>query len=175
MYPEGDFGVLGARFDIDWSHVWRRDGRLIASRLGYRVKHKSKLSGARTAAPIWRYGVELEYEEDNGSLTKLWLCKLCHLKGERNDARIVNGTRHITDHMRVSHRIDPAIGMMPETPSRPAFGSPFEAAKAPGLSTVVSHTPWQEEQLQEALVDWVITQDLSFQCATAPSTRGILT
>lgn len=175
VYPEGDFGVLGERFDVDFDHVYRRDGKLVASRLGYRVKHKSKLTGARDAAPIWRYGIELEYEEDDGVVTKLWLCKLCHLKRERNDARIVNGTHHITQHMRVSHRIDPATGMLPETPQRPAFGSPFEAAKAPGSNSILSHTLWQEEQLQEALVDWVIAQDVSFRCATASSTRGLLT
>jgi hypothetical protein len=40
---------------------------------------------------------------------------------------------------------------------------------------VISHTPWQEEELQEALVDWVITKDVSFANATLAELQGLLT
>ena len=38
-----------------------------------------------------------------------------------------------------------------------------------------SHTPWEEKQLQNALVDWTITQDLSFLDVTLRATQGLLT
>ena len=106
--------------------------------------------------------------------TKLWLYKLCHLKREYNDTRKVIGTAHITEHMRVAHRIDPATGLLPESSPKPTFASPFEAAKVAGTNMIVSHTLWQEEQLQEALIDWVVVQDVSFENAAASSTRGLL-
>jgi len=77
--------------------------------------------------------------------------------------------------MRVAHRIDPATGLLPESSPKPMHATPFEAAKAAGTCTILSHTPWQEEQLQEALIDWVVVQDVSFENAAASSTRGLLT
>jgi hypothetical protein len=175
VYPGGEFGVVGPGFEVDFHRITRREGRFSADRLGYRVRHKGYLNGKRETAPIWRYGLELEYEEDDGAVTKLWLCKLCHLGRVHADAKIVNGTAHIAEHLRTVHRIDPASGLMPEDAPKPSFSSPFEAAKAAGSGTIVSHTPWQEEALQSALIDWVIVRDISFSDATSPATRGLLT
>jgi hypothetical protein len=44
--------VLGERFEVDFERVFRREGRLEAARLGYRVRHKSYLKGNRCLAPI---------------------------------------------------------------------------------------------------------------------------
>jgi hypothetical protein len=113
---------------------------------------KSYLKGGRALSSIWRYGIELEYEEDSRVTTKLWLYKRCHLDRQPNNAKVVSGTRHMTDHMIKIHRIDPSTGMLPETPLRPAFSSPFEVAKVAGSGTILSHTPWQDKALQSALV-----------------------
>ena len=63
--------------------------------MGYGVRHKSQLKGGRTVASFWKYGVELEYLENDGSYIKLFLCRACHLKCQPKDARVVNGTAHL--------------------------------------------------------------------------------
>jgi hypothetical protein len=147
---------MGEKFEVDFEHVYLNSKKLVAARLGYKVRHKSMFKGQRDPSPIWRYGVELEYLEDNMSTARLWLCKKCHLNCEVNDAKAICGNRHIVDHMKAVHRIDPFTGLMPETPSTPRFSTPFEAAKAAGSGTVISHSPWQEEALQSAVIDWLI-------------------
>jgi hypothetical protein len=77
--------------------------------------------------------------------------------------------------MKLAHGIDPATGLLPETPNRSLPRSPFEAAATPGSGTITSHSPWREEELQAALVDWVIARDVSFATATWTGTRGLLT
>jgi hypothetical protein len=57
----------------------------------------------------------------------------------------------------------------------PRWSSPFDAAKVANLNQLVLHMPWQEEQLQAALIDWVILKDISFAVATSPELRGLLT
>jgi hypothetical protein len=171
-----DFGVIGALFEVDFDHVHRNSKRLIGSRLGYKVKHKSLLKGGRKPSPIWQYGVELEYLEDNMSTTtKLWLCKQCHLARHPNDAKVVNGCRHVAEHMRTVHLTDPATGLLPETPTRAVVSDPLEAARMAGSAPGISHTPWQEDALQSALVDWVVVKDVSFANATSAKFRGLLT
>jgi hypothetical protein len=130
--PSGEYTVLGEAFEVRFGQVYLGTRRLPASRLGYKVRHKSTLKGGRTPSAIWRHGVELEFEEDDGTPIKLWLCKLCHLKNEVSNAKVVSGTRHIHDHMVKLHRIDPSTGFLPETPQGQQFLSPFEAAKTPG-------------------------------------------
>lgn len=86
----------------------------------------------------------------------------------------VNGTAHIKDHVRKLHSIDPSTDSHITKASTPE--SPFTAAAhVPGSSTQVSHTPWEEESLQTAVVDWTIMRDLSFHDVTSPSTQGLLT
>ena len=67
------------------------------------------------------------------------------------------------------------LGLPPETPSQSQFSSPFEAAKVAGSGTIIAHSPWQEEALQSALVDWAIVKDVSFAVVVSPATRGLLT
>jgi hypothetical protein len=86
----------------------------------------------------------------------------------------VDGNAHITRHMINQHGIDPATGMLPEG-SLPGFTNPFKAAKVAGAGTMISHSPWQEEELQGALVDWVMLKDVSFSTAVSPAFRGLLT
>jgi hypothetical protein len=176
VYPGGDLDVvLGEQFEVDFDHIYLAGKKLLPARTGYKVRHKSALKGGAKASPIWRYGVELEHFKADGSAVKLWLCQRCHLARQLNAAKVVSGTHHITEHMVKVHCIDPATGLLPETPSRPGFSSPFEAAKAAGLSSCISHSPWQEEALQSALVDWVIIKDVSFSNAVSPALRGLLT
>ncbi|KAF2175880.1 hypothetical protein K469DRAFT_763015 [Zopfia rhizophila CBS 207.26] len=101
-YPENDSQIVGVRFDIDWSHIYRRQSRLVPARVGYRVRHKSQLKGARKIASFWQYGVELQYLEDDGSYTRLWLCKACHLNRELDDCKAVDATHHIVNHLKKS-------------------------------------------------------------------------
>jgi hypothetical protein len=105
------------------------------------VRHISQLAGKRDTAPIWRHRMELEYLEDNMKKSRLWLCKRCHLSHVLNNVRRVNGTAFITKHMQKVYRIDPSTGYLPETLSRLAFNSPFEAAATAGSALVVSHSP----------------------------------
>ena len=166
--------VRGQRFQVDFGHIYRKEERLESARIGFAVRYKSQLKGGREYAAIWQYGVELPYGEDNGSLTRLWLCRLCHLDQSRRDAKTVNSYHHITDHMRKLHAIDPKTGLAPIS-VQPASGSPWDAARAAGSNSVISHTPWQEESFQSAMVDWVILKDISFSDATSSGTRGLLT
>ncbi|KAF2826057.1 hypothetical protein CC86DRAFT_293655 [Ophiobolus disseminans] len=131
--PTGDYSSVGERFEVNFGHVYRQNKLLESTRLSYRVRHKSQLNSNRELAPIWRYG--------------LWLCRQCHLSRTPNDAKTINGTAYITQHLRSVHRIDPATGLLPESPTPSRFSSPFEAAKVAGSGTVISHTPWQEDAL----------------------------
>lgn len=53
--------------------------------------------------------------------------------------------------------------------------SPFDLTLVAGGQAIVSHQPWQEEELQSAYIDWVIVNDVSFRIAAHESTRGSLT
>lgn len=119
--------------------------------------------------------MQLEYEEDSGKKTRLWLCKRCHLGRVGNDAKKVDGTTFVKCHMEKRHEINPDMGHLPETPSRPALGSPFKAAAVAGAGAVVSHSIWQKDTLQSALVDWMIAKDISFANAASQMTRELLT
>ncbi|KAF1941626.1 hypothetical protein EJ02DRAFT_295549, partial [Clathrospora elynae] len=99
-------------FEVDFGRVYLNSKRLVASCLGYKVRHKSMLKGGR-----------------------------CHQNCELNNTKVVSGIRHIQDHIIKLHQIDPNTGLLPETPSQPQFSSPFAAAKAAGTTTVISHSP----------------------------------
>lgn len=176
MYPDDNSLVIRERFEVDFHRVSDHRGLLAAARLGYCVRHKSQIGSKREVASIWRYGVELEYLEDNLlKVSKLWLCKRCHLASVNNDTKRVDSTTFIIKHTKLAHGIDPATGLLPETLTQSVPRSPFEAAVTPGNSTTVAHSPWRKEELQAALFDWVIAQDVSFATATSTATRGLLT
>lgn len=44
-YPEEKFGVVGERFPVDFNHMYLDGKQLLASRVGYKVRHKSALLG----------------------------------------------------------------------------------------------------------------------------------
>jgi hypothetical protein len=73
VYPtkDSDLGVLGACFEVDFSRITDSKGKPQASRVGYRVRHKSQLSGKRGIAAFRRHGIELEYLEVNKSAMRL--------------------------------------------------------------------------------------------------------
>ena len=169
--------VKGVTFDVNFNHVYTKGERLQPSRLGYAVRHKSTLSGGRALSNIWAHGIQLHYTELDGSITELWLCKICHQARSKSDAKAtINGTAHILSHIRKKHSINPSTGSrIPSTPVDLPL-SPFTAAAhVPGSSTSTSHTPWEEDEFQNSVVDWTITRDLSFGDVTCPSTRGLLT
>jgi hypothetical protein len=175
-YPHGDLAVIGVNFEVNFERVLHYEGRLEPARLGFSMRHKSYLNGRHQLAPIWRYGVELQYfENDMVKVQRICLCCLCHLACKHGNAFSLCGTSHITDHMRNVHHINPATGLMPKTPLKLAFSSPFEAAATAGSNMVISHPPWQEDSLQSALIDWVIAKDVSFANATSAATQGLRT
>ncbi|KAF2630284.1 hypothetical protein BU25DRAFT_316919, partial [Macroventuria anomochaeta] len=110
------------QFEVNSNHIYLAGKNLLLACTGYKVRHKKHFKA-------------------DGSAVKLWLCQRCHLARQLNAAKVVSGTHHITEHMIKVHRIDPATGLLPETPSRPGFSSPFEAAKAAGSSSFISHSP----------------------------------
>ena len=163
---------------MDFHHVHRKGQRLSASRLGYAVKCKGCLSGRREPSDIWQHGVQLQYIEDNGDSqpTKIWLCKICHQRRDRNDAMAVSGTTYIASHPKKVHSIDPSTSCLLSKVPIPKPRSPFAtAAHIPGSSLVTSHMAWEEESFQISIVDWTIMRDLSFADVTSPLTRGMLT
>ena len=122
----GDDANVGVVFAIDWEQIWRNGKKLIASRLGYRVKHLSQLRGGRQVSGIWKYGADLVYREVDGSEVKIWLCRACHLQKDRSAAKTYNGTRHIVDHLLKHHRIRLDGSLLGDLPHPPA--SPWEVA-----------------------------------------------
>ncbi|KAF1964207.1 hypothetical protein BU23DRAFT_575864 [Bimuria novae-zelandiae CBS 107.79] len=151
LYPEDNESWL----EVDFERVYKSGVRLEPQRLSYAVKHKSQLAGKRAISSIWRYGVHLKYNDPDGKLRHYWLCKRCHSEHSKDSVKAVDGYKHIVNHMAKYHRIDVNTGLLPEVVTEePRWSSPFDAARAAGSNSLVSHTPWQEEQLQAALVDW---------------------
>jgi hypothetical protein len=167
VYSSDNCSVLGECFEVDFNCVSGSKGCFVASRSGYCARHLSALIGGLDQASIWQRRMELEYKEDNRNKTRLWLCKRCHLSCVSNNAKKVDTTTFIKRHIEKRHEINPSMSYLPETSLQSAFESPFEAAAVAGAGTVVSHSLWQEDALQSALVNWVIAKDVSF--ANAPS------
>ena len=144
----------------------------MGNRVGYRVRHKSKTLGGRKLSSIWRYGAELSYLDKDSVSKTLFLCEKCHSTRSRGGLfDLDNGTAHIRLHLMKVHFIDPDNGLMP----RPGAIQLDPFKKAAGARSAVSHSPWQEEELLKAYVDWAILHDLSFLMATSAGTRGLLT
>ena len=177
-YPSIDdkYVVRGISFNVDFERVYRKGKRLKPSRLGYAVRYKAYVNGRRELSNIWRHGLQLQYYEVDNTITKLWLCKLCHQSRQTSQAWAVNGTAHIIDHVRKVHSIDPSTSFpIPSTPVQ-LPESPFTiAAHIPGSSTHTSHLPWEEDHFQTCVVDWTIMRDFSFTDVTSLATRGLLT
>lgn len=167
--PSSDQRIHGVPFSVNFDHVYLRRERLIGSRLGFSVRYKSLLGGGRPASSIWKYGVELIYRRPDNKELKIWLCRACHLNRSCNDAYTVDCTAHIVRHMVKEHRIHPNSGALPDA------AVPVKVLNVAGSGTIVTHTPWQEAEFQSALVNWVITRDVSFFNAISPATRGLLT
>jgi hypothetical protein len=99
-YPKEKFGVVGDRFLVNFNYIYLDGKQLLASCVGYKVRHKSALLSDKKSSPIWKYGVELEYFWlSETTSTKLWLCRLCYLARETLDAKVVNSTAYITNHI----------------------------------------------------------------------------
>jgi hypothetical protein len=139
-----------------------------------KLKGKAQLLGRRKASPVWQYGAELEYVEKDGRKTTLFLCQECHIQKKSPCCWTYDGSVHIKKHLRKVHKVDTNTGLLPVEALQPQ--SPWEyAAAVAGASSSVSHHLWQEEELQQAYVDWAIINDLSFRMCVHPSTRGLLT
>lgn len=175
VYPEETPEALnlGARFPIRWDQIWKGSTRLSKERLGYRVVDKQHLKGGSKRSGIYNYGADLLYQEPSGCYKRVWLCRLCHEQGKRDCSKYSDSTHHISTHMRRSHLISITTGLLPEPP-KPS--GPWEAAvAAAGANNAFSQSPWQEDELLRAYVDWIISHDLSLRQATSPETRGLLT
>jgi hypothetical protein len=73
--PEGEYLVMGVLFEVNFKHVSYHSERLLLTRSLYKVRHESQLKGKREVANIWRYGIELDYlEDDLITYSMLWLC-----------------------------------------------------------------------------------------------------
>ncbi|KAK7179412.1 hypothetical protein DPSP01_010407 [Paraphaeosphaeria sporulosa] len=169
----GSLKTMGSQFPIEWSRLWDGKRLLVAARVGYKVKGKSQLLGKRSVASVWRYGAELEYVEDDGTKTTLFLCQQCHIERRVPSCWTVDSTAHIKRHLKKLHRVDPDTGVMPIAEVlQPQTPGEHAAVVAAGSSSSVSHHDWQEEQLQLAYVDGVVVNDLSFSMCVHPTTRG---
>jgi hypothetical protein len=109
------------------------------------------------------------YNDLEGKQRHYWLCQRCHNKHNEDSVKAVDGYKHNVNHMAKYRWIDVNTDLLPELVLEPPrWSSPFDAAKVANLNQLVLHTPWQEEQLQAALIDWVILKDISFAVATSP-------
>jgi hypothetical protein len=109
------------------------------------------------------------YNNLEGKQRHYWLCQRCHNKHNENSVKAVDGYKHNVNHMAKYRWIDVNTDLLPELVLEPPrWSSPFDAAKVANLNQLVLHTPRQEEQLQAALIDWVILKDISFAVATSP-------
>lgn len=175
---EDEGNNLCPRFDIDWNSVFYGATQLVAARLGYNVKFKGQIRGGREPSPIWRYGADLVYVEDDNSVQQYWLCKLCHLSKRQSQAKKVHTTSHIAAHMLRAHHIDVHSGLegadIASTAIRVADAG-VNGEPVAGSGSAISHSLWQEEQLQSALIDWTMIEDLSFGLVCCSATRGLLT
>lgn len=161
-------------FVVNFSRVYYNGERLEAHRLSYGVTHKSQLAGKRKLSLVWQYGVKITYVSPDRGERTFWLCKRCHLDCPHDALKAIDGYKHVHKHMAKKHRIDVATGLLPEA-DKPVYSSPFAAAKVAGSNRLLSHTPWEEKELQAALIDWVILRDVSFNIATSTELRGLLT
>ena len=120
----------------------------------------------------------MESVEDvtKNTLSKLWLYQPCHEAGLCNDAFVYHGTAHIIKHIKRVHNIDPVTGEGLSAASAAISNNPFmlAAGGAAGSARSVTHHPYEETELQAAIIDWVMIRDLSFSDPTASSTRGVL-
>ncbi|KAE8846490.1 hypothetical protein HRS9139_01057 [Pyrenophora teres f. teres] len=161
-------------FVVNFSRIYYNGERLEAHRLGYGVTHKSQLAGKRKLSLVWRYGVKITYDSlDRGERT-FWLCKRCHLDCPEDALKAIDGYKHVYKHMAKKHRIDVDTGLLLEA-DKLVYSSLFAAAKVAGSNRLLSHTLWEEKELQAALIDWVILRDVSFNIATSTELRGLLT
>ena len=66
----------GVLFPINWDNIWLGNRKLPASKLSYRVRLLSQVSGNRRLSPIWKYGADLVFLDEGSSVStqKIWLC-----------------------------------------------------------------------------------------------------
>ena len=96
----------------------------------------------------------MTYDDPEGKTRQYWLCKRCYNERSKDSVRAVDGYKHIVNHMKKLHRVHVNTGLLPEVVAEgPRWGSPFDAARIAGSNRLVSHTLWQEEQLQAAPID----------------------
>ncbi|KAK7178622.1 hypothetical protein PSPO01_15316 [Paraphaeosphaeria sporulosa] len=141
-------------FSVVWSRLWHGKLLLNSLRVGYKVKGKAQLLGKRKAASIWGFGAELEYVEDDGRKTTLFLCQQCHIEKRSPCCWTYDGIDHIKKYLRKAHNVDADTGLLPVTEALQQQ-SPWQHAA--GSSSSVSHHIWQEEELQMAYMDWRLT------------------
>jgi hypothetical protein len=115
VYPSNNCGVLGECFEVDFNCVSGSKGCFVTLRLGYCARHLSTLIGGLDQASIWQHEMELEYEEDNRTKMRLWLCKRCYLSRVGNNTKKVDATTFIKRHMEKRHGINPSMGYLPKT------------------------------------------------------------
>ena len=105
------------------------------------------------------------------------MCKACYDNpNNRHNAYNYDGTSHLHKHLARAHLIDVDTGQstVEDLPANP-FTAAQSTPRVAGSSAEPNQTPWQEKQLQDALVDWAIARDLSFLDVTSPATRGLIT
>ena len=166
--PEGTKRYRGCCFDIDWNRIYLTSSQVHGA--AYRLLDKSMLSRGARPSDIWMYGAAIQ--DDRGR--QIWLCERCHLSKSRPDAYLSSGTTQIQKHLNREHNIE--IGQYKQKgkraiPTRPA--NPWAAARE-FSSSMTPRKHFDELEYKTKYVDWVITQDMSFNQAVHSETRDIL-
>jgi hypothetical protein len=165
--PERDPARAGqvVSFNIDWDHIYYRRHKIPSYEIGYTPKFVSVASGRRKGSMIFNHGAELTWRRPNGSTQRFWLCMRCHVRRELGDAYLISTNAHIKQHLRSQHKVE-----------LDALAAPAGTSELlPGQRESIAHTPWEEDKLQQAWLDWTIIQDQSFRNAVSPEVRSLLT
>jgi hypothetical protein len=163
----------GVRFDIQWQKLRYNDQHVHG--LGYRIRDKRSIQRNQPVSWIWAHGADVVQRTIDGQEIRYFLCRRCHQRSPRLGLFVVNGTDHIRRHLEKRHR----QFKDGERPLPPSFANPFSAAAGAVTTRACNlmepmYERVDERDYQSKLVDWAISQDLTFRQVTHEETRHIL-
>jgi hypothetical protein len=159
------------------SHVSRaRTSKILASRRCHFDIDFSELQGFTLRPPtlrsmhtgkiswIYMHGTELEKMNTKGTWTRYWLCRQCYDNGLRRPMPTAS-TTSCGIHLQSQHLIYP--------PGRAPQASTSTSASVIDQYREVYH-PLYAEHWQTSFINWIVTNDISFEAATDPLLHEVI-
>ena len=128
----------GCIFPIDWNSLYLTKYGKLTGKYGYRVINKRSLSGNISTSAIWKHGADLFWDGPLGK-KRLWLCKICHLARKPGALLTINGTDHISGHLKSKHSLITNPKSHSGSIQLPAASSPFQLAARASSTPDGSH------------------------------------